>query len=118
MWHQIVEQITTEENMRQERQKVLAAGGLHVLGTERHEARRIDRQLAGRAGRQGDPGSAQFYLSLDDELLEGLGPARQERLKQRGLRGGNVNWDKYRKIFLVAQRRVEKRHYKQRVDLM
>ena len=52
--------------------EVAAAGGLHVIGTERHEARRVDRQLAGRAGRQGDPGSSQFYLALDDELLEGL----------------------------------------------
>ena len=58
---------------------VAEQGGLHVLGTERHEARRIDRQLAGRAARQGDPGSCQFFLSLDDELLEGLGPARGPR---------------------------------------
>src|SRR5207237_9896602 len=62
---------------------VAEAGGLHVLGTERHEARRIDRQLAGRAGRQGDPGSAQFFLSLEDELLEGLGPPRQDALRER-----------------------------------
>ena len=54
---------------------VAEAGGLHVLGTERHESLRIDRQLAGRAGRQGDPGSCQFFLALDDELLEGLGVA-------------------------------------------
>jgi preprotein translocase subunit SecA len=51
-------------------------GGLHVIGTERHEAERIDRQLQGRAGRQGDPGSAQFMLSLEDQLLEGLGTAK------------------------------------------
>src|SRR5262249_62014413 len=80
--------------------------------------RRIERQLAGRAGRQGDPGSCQFFLALDDELLEGLGQAKQEALKQRGLRGGNVNWDRYQPLFLRAQRRVERRHYKQRVDLM
>ena len=52
---------------------IAAAGGLHVIGTERHEAERIDRQLIGRAGRQGDPGSAQFMLSLEDQLLEGFG---------------------------------------------
>ncbi len=97
---------------------VAEAGGLHVLGTERHEARRIDRQLAGRAGRQGDPGSSQFLLSLEDELLEGLGPDKQEALKERGQRGGNVNWDGYQPLFLRAQRRVERRHYRQRVDLM
>jgi preprotein translocase subunit SecA len=97
---------------------VAEAGGLHVLGTERHEARRIDRQLAGRAGRQGDPGSCQFFLALDDELLEALGPRRQEALRRRGERGGRVDWQKYQPLFLKAQRRVERRHRRQRVDLM
>jgi preprotein translocase subunit SecA len=97
---------------------VVAAGGLHVLGTERHEARRIDRQLEGRSGRQGDPGSSQFFLSLEDELLEGLGEARQERLKARGQRGGGGNWDGYVGVFHEAQRRVEARHYRNRVDLL
>ncbi|HTU88660.1 MAG TPA: preprotein translocase subunit SecA [Gemmataceae bacterium] len=98
--------------------EVLAAGGLHVLGTERHEALRIDRQLAGRAGRQGDPGSAQFYLSLDDELLEGLGPKQQERWKEFGRGGGQRDWNQYLSLFRRAQRRVERRHYKNRVDLL
>jgi preprotein translocase subunit SecA len=98
--------------------EVIAAGGLHVLGTERHEALRIDRQLMGRAGRQGDPGSAQFFLSLEDELLEGLGVARQERLQQRGRRGAGDDWDSYQPLFVEAQRRVEHRHYLSRVDLM
>src|SRR5918992_668691 len=53
----------------EDRERVLAAGGLHILGTERHEARRIDNQLRGRAGRQGDPGSSRFYLSLEDDLM-------------------------------------------------
>ena len=97
---------------------VIAAGGLHVLGTERHEALRIDRQLAGRSGRQGDPGSVQFFLSLEDELLEGLGPSRQESLKQRGRRGGNEDWDSYQPLFERAQKRVESRHFRSRVDLM
>jgi preprotein translocase subunit SecA len=97
---------------------VADAGGLHVLGTERHEARRIDRQLIGRSGRQGDPGGSQFFLSLEDELLEGLGPHRQDALRQRGERGGDANWDGYQPVFLRAQRRVERRHYRQRVDLM
>ncbi len=97
---------------------VAQLGGLFVLGTERHDARRIDRQLAGRSGRQGDPGTAQFFLSLEDELLEGLGPHRQERLKERGQRGGRRDWDRYRGLFIKAQRRVERRHKRQRVDLM
>src|SRR5207237_838780 len=53
----------------EDKEKVIAAGGLHILGTERHEARRIDNQLRGRAGRQGDPGSSRFYLSLEDDLM-------------------------------------------------
>ncbi len=97
---------------------VAAAGGLHVLGTERHEAIRIDRQLMGRSARQGDPGSCQFFLSLEDELLEGLGPERQEDLKHDGVQGGNVDWQSYRRFFIKAQRRLEKRHYRQRVDLL
>jgi preprotein translocase subunit SecA len=97
---------------------VAEAGGLHVFGTERHEARRIDRQLAGRAGRQGDPGSAVFYVSLDDELLEALGPKRQNSLRARGVRGGNINWQRFFPRFMRAQRKMERRHYRQRMDLM
>ncbi len=59
-----------------DRQKVLELGGLHILGTERHEARRIDNQLRGRAGRQGDPGSSRFYISLEDELMRRFGGER------------------------------------------
>lgn len=98
--------------------EVLEAGGLHVIGTERHESIRIDRQLIGRAGRQGDPGSCQFYLSLEDELLEGLGEDRQISLKETGERGGSKNWQKYARVFVEAQRRLESRHYRNRVDLM
>jgi preprotein translocase subunit SecA len=98
--------------------EVLAAGGLHVLGTERHEAKRIDRQLEGRSGRQGDPGSTQFFLSLEDELLEGLGQLTQESLKAMGQRGGEAGWESYAPVFRKAQRRVERRHYRNRVDLL
>jgi preprotein translocase subunit SecA len=58
-----------KRNCEEDREKVVAAGGLHIVGTERHEARRIDNQLRGRAGRQGDPGSSRFYLSLEDDLM-------------------------------------------------
>jgi preprotein translocase subunit SecA len=98
--------------------EVTKAGGLHVLGTERHDAKRIDRQLAGRSGRQGDPGSCQFFLALDDELLEGLGPVREAYYRDLGRRGGNADWQQYQRLFLRAQRRVERRHRRQRVDLM
>jgi len=63
-----------------EQEKVRAAGGLHVIGTERHESRRIDNQLRGRAGRQGDPGSSQFYVSTDDDLMRIFGGERMKRL--------------------------------------
>lgn len=66
-----------------EREKVLAAGGLHVLGTERHESRRIDNQLRGRSGRQGDPGSSRFYLSLEDDLLRVFGGERISGMMDR-----------------------------------
>src|SRR5262249_23468715 len=94
---------------------VAEAGGLHVIGTQRHEALRIDRQLAGRAGRQGAPGSAQFFLSLDDELLEALGPRRQAALEKLGRQGTGRDWQRFRRLFRRAQRRLER---KQRVDVM
>ncbi|MBZ0155689.1 MAG: preprotein translocase subunit SecA [Alphaproteobacteria bacterium] len=62
-----------KETCAQEREQVIAAGGLHIIGTERHEARRIDNQLRGRSGRQGDPGSSRFYLSLEDDLMRIFG---------------------------------------------
>jgi preprotein translocase subunit SecA len=63
-------------------EKVLAAGGLHIIGTERHESRRIDNQLRGRAGRQGDPGSSRFFLSLEDPLLRIFAGERIQRIMQ------------------------------------
>ena len=65
-----------QEVCTQDREKVISAGGLHILGTERHEARRIDNQLRGRSGRQGDPGSSRFYLSLEDDLMRIFGSDR------------------------------------------
>ncbi|MBX7105596.1 MAG: preprotein translocase subunit SecA [Gemmataceae bacterium] len=97
---------------------VAEAGGLAVIGTERHEARRIDRQLIGRSARQGDPGTGQFFLSLEDELLEAIGHARQEKLIALGQKGGNLDWDRFVPVFLKAQKKTEKKHYRQRLDLM
>lgn len=98
--------------------RVLEVGGLHVLGTERHEALRIDRQLAGRAGRQGDVGSCQFFLSLEDELLEGLGERRAALLKQKARSGRTESWQRYLPLFRKAQKRLERKHRRQRIDLM
>ncbi len=71
------------ETCAAEREQVVAAGGLHILGTERHEARRIDNQLRGRGGRQGDPGTSRFYLSLEDDLLRIFGADRMQNMMQR-----------------------------------
>lgn len=68
------------EEWKKEHEKVVAAGGLHVVGTERHESRRIDNQLRGRAGRQGDPGSSQFYVSMEDDLMRIFGGDRMKNL--------------------------------------
>src|SRR4051794_31426062 len=67
-WKQTVDEIEQKEQMKGEGRRVVEMGGLHIIGTKRHAARRIDNQLRGRAGRQGDPGSSRFYLSLDDDL--------------------------------------------------
>jgi len=80
-WKPMYEQYAKE--CQQEHDEVVALGGLHVLGTERHEARRIDNQLRGRAGRQGDPGSSRFFLSLEDELLRLFGGERLQGLMYR-----------------------------------
>ena len=113
---------------------VAELGGLHVIGTERHTARRIDRQLVGRCARQGDPGSAQFFLSFEDEILEMIKKGekleekmdewretrRLERIRARALRAPQSalqsRWA--RKVFVDAQRRLERDHYRQRRHLM
>jgi len=118
LWKQTVEEIEQEEKILDLRRQVNEAGGLHVLGTDRHEALRIDRQLQGRSARQGDPGSSQFFLSLEDELLEGLGPKRQESLNKIGQNAGARECGKYHPYFIQAQRRLEHRHFRQRVDLL
>jgi len=118
LWKQMIEQVELADNTRSNQAIVVKAGGLHVIGTERHEAARIDRQLIGRAARQGDPGSCQFFLSLEDEILEGLGQSRQEYLKKLGEKGGARNWDTFAGEFLKAQGAIERRHYRQRLDLM
>ncbi|MBN8831228.1 MAG: preprotein translocase subunit SecA, partial [Sphingomonadales bacterium] len=102
------------EEIKAERQKVLEAGGLFVLGTERHESRRIDNQLRGRSGRQGDPGLSRFYLSLDDDLLRIFGPDTLfARMMRSSLEDGEAlppsKW--MSKAIETAQKKVEQRNY-------
>ncbi|TEU14495.1 MAG: preprotein translocase subunit SecA [Anaerolineales bacterium] len=80
-WGQALTEAT--ELCQRDKEKVLALGGLHILGTERHEARRIDNQLRGRSGRQGDPGSSRFYLSLEDDLMRRFGGYAVANLMER-----------------------------------
>ncbi len=80
-WAALVEKLRRES--REEHDKVVAAGGLHVIGTERHEARRIDNQLRGRSGRQGDPGSSRFYVSFEDDLMRLFGSERMIGIMDR-----------------------------------
>src|SRR3546814_367059 len=91
----------------------LAAGGLFVLGTERHESRRIDNQLRGRSGRQGDPGLSRFYLSLDDDLLRIFGPDTLfARMMRSNLEDGEAIGSKWlSKAIETAQKKVEARNY-------
>jgi preprotein translocase subunit SecA len=93
---------------------VADAGGLHVIGTERHEARRIDRQLRGRCARQGDPGSSRFYVSFEDDLMRNFGAAdRMTRIMERfGLEEGQELEHRWlNKSVETAQKRVEQRNY-------
>ena len=106
-----------EEKIRQEvaeeKERVIAAGGLFVLGTERHESRRIDNQLRGRSGRQGDPGLSRFYLSLDDDLLRIFGPQTMfARLMNKNLADGEAIISPWiSKAIETAQKKVEARNY-------
>jgi preprotein translocase subunit SecA len=97
----------------EEKERVLAAGGLFVLGTERHESRRIDNQLRGRSGRQGDPGLSRFYLSLDDDLLRIFGPQTMfARLMNKNLEDGEAIVSPWiSKAIETAQKKVEARNY-------
>ena len=96
---------------------VAELGGLHVICTEMHDSARIDRQLAGRCGRQGDPGSYRQFLALDDELLEGLGPDKAKKLKSMGEKLLGERSDLSR-LFKLAQRKIEQKHFRDRRMLM
>jgi preprotein translocase subunit SecA len=108
------------ETCAAERDQVLAAGGLHILGTERHESRRIDNQLRGRSGRQGDPGSSRFYLSLDDDLMRIFGSDRIKGLMGRlGMAEGEpIEHSLVTKSIERAQKQVEGRNFETRKHLL
>ncbi|MXO73724.1 preprotein translocase subunit SecA [Altererythrobacter aerius] len=102
-----------KQEVAAEREQVLAAGGLFVLGTERHESRRIDNQLRGRSGRQGDPGLSRFYLCLEDDLLRIFGPDTLfARMMNSNLEDGEAIGSKWlSKAIETAQKKVEARNY-------
>ena len=102
-------------------EKVVSAGGLHIIGTERHESRRIDNQLRGRSGRQGDPGSSRFYLSMEDNLMRIFGdPVRTQRLlKMAGMKEGEViESGMLSRQIEKAQRKVEAHNFDIRKQLL
>jgi len=103
-----------------EHNEVVELGGLHILGTERHEARRIDNQLRGRAGRQGDPGSSRFYLALEDELMRLFGSARIAQVMDRlGLEEGqDIQHPLITRAIEAAQRKVEAMNFDIRKQLL
>jgi preprotein translocase subunit SecA len=107
--------ITSEEH-----EKVVALGGLHILGTERHESRRIDNQLRGRAGRQGDPGSSRFYLSLEDDLMRIFGSDRLSGLMSRiGMSEGvPIQHPMVSRAIERAQKQVEAQNFSIRKHLL
>ncbi|HYO70240.1 MAG TPA: preprotein translocase subunit SecA, partial [Archangium sp.] len=109
-----------KEQTQKEREEVVAAGGLYIIGTERHESRRIDNQLRGRAGRQGDPGGSRFYLSLEDDLMRIFGSERISGLMERlGMEEGEVIEHVWlSRAIESAQRRVEGHNFDIRKNLL
>jgi preprotein translocase subunit SecA len=109
-----------KKELSEEHEKVVNLGGLHVLGTERHEARRIDNQLRGRSGRQGDPGSSRFYVSLEDDLMRLFGSDRLIGLMDKlGLEEGQVIEHPWvTRSIEIAQKRVEQHNFEIRKQLL
>ena len=119
-WDTLVEEISEREQMKPEGNKVRDMGGLQIIGTERHEARRIDLQLRGRCGRQGDPGSSRFFLCLEDDLMRIFaGEWVKNMLTRLGMQEGEAIESKMvtRRIE-AAQRKVEERNFEIRKNLL
>ncbi len=113
-----IEQVKDDWQERHDR--VVAAGGLHVIGSERHESRRVDNQLRGRSGRQGDPGSTRFYLSLEDSLLRVFASERVSGLMQRlGMEEGEaIESGMVSRVIENAQRKVESQNFDMRKNIL
>ena len=119
-WDALTKQIAEREGMIDDGHKVTEFGGLHVIGSERHDARRIDLQLRGRAGRQGDPGSSRFFLSLEDDLMRKFaGEWVRNMLTRMGMQDGEAIESKMvTKRIEAAQKKVEEHHFDVRKHLL
>jgi preprotein translocase subunit SecA len=117
---EIAEETRLKADIAVQREKALAAGGLFVLGTERHESRRIDNQLRGRTGRQGDPGTSKFYLSCEDDLLRIFAGDRLDAIMRSfGVAEGEaITHPWLNRAIETAQKRVEQRNYDMRKNLL
>ncbi|MDB5478809.1 MAG: preprotein translocase subunit SecA, partial [Alphaproteobacteria bacterium] len=117
-----IEEMRNRINAEVERDKpiVLEAGGLYIIGTERHESRRIDNQLRGRAGRQGDPGASKFFISLEDDLMRVFGAERIDPVLQRlGIKEGQSIYHPWINTAIErAQKKVEAQHFDSRRDVL
>ena len=108
-----------EAQIAERKEKVLEAGGLYVLGTERHESRRIDNQLRGRSGRQGDPGTTKFYLSLEDDLMRIFGAGMEKMLKRFGIKPDeSIEHPWFTKAVENAQKKIEQRNFDIRKNVL
>lgn len=109
-----------DEQVKKEKEQVVALGGLRIIGTERHESRRIDNQLRGRAGRQGDPGSSVFYISADDDLSRVFGSDRLKRMAEMFKLDSDtsINWRFFSRSVETAQKRVEGNNYSIRKNVV
>ncbi|MEI8070081.1 MAG: SEC-C metal-binding domain-containing protein [Planctomycetota bacterium] len=119
-WETLVKQIAIRENMKVQGDLVRDLGGLHIIGTERHEARRIDLQLRGRCGRQGDPGSSRFFLSLEDDLMRIFaGEWVKNVLTRLGMQEGEaIESRMVTRRVEAAQKKVEERNFEVRKNLL
>ena len=120
--HELIEAKSSEmlADVAEKKRKALESGGLYVLGTERHESRRIDNQLRGRSGRQGDPGRSKFYLSLEDDLMRIFGSDRMDGMLQKlGLQEGEaITHPWINKALEKAQQKVEARNFDSRKHVL
>ncbi|MEM7317175.1 MAG: preprotein translocase subunit SecA, partial [Planctomycetota bacterium] len=120
IWNSLVKEIDEREKMSEEGEVVRDIGGLYVVGTERHESRRIDLQLRGRCGRQGDPGASRFFLSLEDDLMRIFaGDFVKSMMERLGMKEGEaIESTLVTRRIAAAQKKVEERNYEIRKSLL